>query len=270
VSAGAGRVGRTRGSDFYPSTPAVALALVAWWRARVPELPGHVIDPCAGVGCLLDAWAGPFSAGAQAQGEAVAGPLTWGVERDEALAEVVRQRHPGVVLGDGLHGDYRGSLAYDPPMTGAELPGAGELVVLNPPFSDCDAWVRAAVEYRQRRGADVAILLRSQWIDDGQTKGRAVYRYGMPPRAIVRLPWRVSFDGDGADSCTYAWHVWSSRRYLWQPWSQDAGGPSGVSTFWASPPGTIAPSPEAIEVWRRGAELSRGGQGQEQLDIFGG
>ncbi len=250
MSAGAGRVGRSRRSDFYPTTPAAAAALVVWWCAKIVELPRHVIDPCAGVGCILDPWS-------------ERGCLTWGSELDERLKAVAAERHGGVKLGNGLTDARRGSLAYSPPMAQEEREGR-ELVVVNPPFSDADRWVKAATGYGQRRGADVAILLRSQWLDDGATKGRDAYRYGMPPRAILRLPWRISFDGDGADSCTYAWHIWR------QPWlRQSTGAASGVSTFWATPRGP-RPSARALEVWRRGAELSRGGPGSEQLPIFGG
>ena len=245
-------------TDFYPTPPLVTRALVDFWEGRYP-LPLSVFDPCAGVGCLLAAWANrPY------------GSETIDLSGVEMRSDLVR--HSGKVWrtfeqpspifhGDGLKCLENGRRSEDDANGPRRWPNAykeerRELIVINPPFKRADDWVNAGADAALAFGSSVAILLRSQWIDDGNTKGRHSWRAIAPHPyqtyhqrscdSILRIPWRVSFDGKRANSCTYAWHVWT-------PYKRKI---SGVETYWSRQRAYYERDPKCDRVWKRAAKLS--------------
>jgi hypothetical protein len=248
MSAGVGRHEGANPADFYPTPPRAAVALRDFWIANfgAPEI---VIDPCAGMGCLLKPW------------QATTPVLGW--ERDQELLEEGgdESRELGISEGDGLQ------VINELELT---IGSAPVLVMVNPPFSAADEWVRTVVQSCERQDAAAAILLRSQWIDDGNTKGRGAYRYEREPTAILRLPWRIRFNGKGADSCTYAWHIWHpdsadfpsplrAIAELERSDSQKVTSSRMVPTFWARLNPTLSPAYELLGAfWERAAAVSRG------------
>ena len=256
MTAGVGRR-EPNPSDFYPTPPSVGLALLEWWTQH-KTAPPSVIDPCAGTGCLLAPWVG----------EAV----VIGTEADAAIQAVGTDAWPKVFgtdspvkLGDGLlQLGMDLDIARDPAAWLEGYQGTQDrdrdriswLYAVNPPFKDADLWVDRLVSITKTGGAAAAILLRSQWIDDGETKGRGIYRWELPPSAILRLPWRVSFDGEGKDSCTYAWHIWDPRSPVY------AG--SGTPTYWATRP---TPTEKSKQLWDAAVAGATGGE-RLQLDLL--
>jgi len=222
--------------DFYPTPPQAAGALVRWWRWEVRQAPRAVLDPCAGVGCLLLPWA-------------ESGSEIVGWEEDHRIAAGAIS---GVAAGDGLAILDRAAEAGSKAAARSILGEGVDLIAVNPPYKRADRWVKSATSAAVAAGISVAAFMRCQWIDDGETLGRSVYRHSLVPSAIVRMPWRMSFNGGGADFATYAWHVWDGGRAQ-DPDDRPFGG--GCLTYWARP---ALSSPEAEDLWSRGAALSRG------------
>jgi hypothetical protein len=246
-------VRKSNAGDFYPTPARTSRALVDFWRARWPE-PDSVLDPCAGLGCLLSSWVegghphqGLF--GYEIRPELVA-------ESDRAWPDLHKGKPTPVELGDGLaYLDESERIGDNRPQP-ARSEEARLMVVLNPPFADADRWVASAVAAQPRWGSSLAILLRSQWLDDGNTRGRWRYRsiarhdpaeyVTRPPCAILRIPWRISFDGRGANACAYAWHIWT-------PYARES---DGVLTYWAQHRDKLEISPRADQLWRIASEIS--------------
>ena len=251
MSAGVGRHEGANPADFYPTPPRAAVALRDFWLANF-GCPDLVIDPCAGMGCLLRPWRGTsYTKGFEISGEILE------AARDEA-------EELSVYKADGLEA----VAGWNREDVYGELPEV--LTVVNPPFSKADEWVAAVVESSRRHNVACAILLRSQWIDDGNTKGRGAYRYEQPATAILRLPWRIRFNGKGADSCTYAWHMWhpdpnSLRAPFWpvaqldRTDAQKAASSCITPTFWAPFNSSETQDLEELGMfWERAAAVWRG------------
>ena len=169
---------RRSGDAYY--TPAWVAALVV---PLVPELmddAATVLDPAAGSGALLD-------------GLRAAGAACWfdGIELDSASA--------------ALYGaPIRAGDALDPAMAWKRLAWKRpDAVVMNPPFSDCEAFLQRAMT-ETRRGGTVAMLGRLGFL---ASKRRVEALRAYPPDVYV-LSRRPSFTGHGTDSADYAWFIW--------------------------------------------------------------
>lgn len=239
-------------ADFYPTPPRAATALRDFWLANFYE-PEFVIDPCAGMGCLLRPWVNISE--------------TKGFEINHEILEATGDDDKKLTIyeADGLWQMTEGEPWY----VFGEFDELSTLVVVNPPFSNADEWVATTVQSCLRNKVGCAILLRSQWIDDGNTKGRGAYRYEQPATAILRLPWRIRFNGKGADSCTYAWHIWHPTpnalpapfwpvAQLERTEAQKAASSCITPTFWAPVTWNDCDASALGEFWERAAAVSRG------------
>lgn len=173
------RLPRVRRADYY-RTPAWCV------RAIVPALDVHanglagVIDPCAGDGAILEACGDEWEA-----------PRV-GLELDAERAAAARAK--------GLEVETRDALGPDPWPVGARS------IVLNPPYSQAESFVRRALE-EVGAGGCVAALLRLAWLEGLK---RVAFHREHPANVYV-LPRRPSFTPPGTDATAYAWFVWSSR-----------------------------------------------------------
>lgn len=161
-----------RPGDFY-ATP-------AWvTRAILPHLPAFatVLDPCAGEGAILREVGGGF-----------------GIERD---FERVHRCHAQDI--PCTHGDALASEA---------VWGRFSVCVMNPPFSQAEAFVRRALAEAAPQRATVAALLRLAFLEG---IARAPLHREHPADVYV-LPRRPSFTGGGTDATAYAWFVWGPGR----------------------------------------------------------
>lgn len=158
--------------DFYP-TPE--------WCVRaglsLVSKSDSILDPCAGDGAIV--------ACAADLGFAVA----YGVELHEGRVALAQARGLNVVQGDGFR-----ILENDPVST----------IVMNPPFSNGEAWVEAAVT----PGRKVVLLMKTAFLGS-QRRGRLFEKIGLPDMYVMGR--RPSFMPDGKSSepnSTYAWFVW--------------------------------------------------------------
>lgn len=258
--------------DFYPTPPSVGMALREFWLDRYSDsgwaMPRKIIDPCAGVGCLLASWVSGKDEEWRTPASKPDPVYILGLEERADLEDAAliswrdnMSRSSPILLADGAIVLEEWGKADQ----GTDLPGS--LLVVNPPFQDCDEWVHLAVTAARKQGMHCAILLRSQWLDDGNTRGRHVYRFAtgplgprdsnvypltipslhMPPTAILRIPWRISFDGRGANACSYAWHIWAPGNH-----------PPACSTYWAHSRETYDPPSSKVELWNSAAVISAG------------
>jgi hypothetical protein len=170
-----------RGLDFY-ATPAWCV------EALLPHLPrGRVLDPCCGDGAILrvvaDAWK-------------LVEDEVYGIELDEVRAAEAARRLP------------RSEIARENALAVASWPcGYGLSVVMNPPYTFAEAFVRRALA-EIAPGGTVAALLRLGFLE-GQA--RAAFHRAHPADVLV-LPRRPSFTGRGTDASAYAWFVWGPGR----------------------------------------------------------
>jgi len=174
--------------DFYPTPFWVTQTLVEyaeqqrWWQRGE-----RVFDPACGEGALLDVLKH-------------AGLVTLGIELDAARAKEARRRGHVALCGDGLgifdqHAEYGFDLF--------------PLVVMNPPFSLAESFVRKAMEHRPARGLVIA-LLRLSWLEPAGTRGELL-RATTPD--VLILPKRPIYDGRGHDSVTSAWFCFPGTRH---------------------------------------------------------
>lgn len=162
---------RREGDAYY--TPRWVTALVVPYVPELLDDDATVLDPAAGTGELL---AGLRDAGAACHLRGL-------------------EINPGTTPWFIEHGD-----ALNRETTPWERPDA---VVMNPPFSDCEAFLeRAMVEVR--RGGTVAMLGRLGFL---ASKRRVDALRACAPDVYV-LSRRPSFTGRGTDSADYAWFVW--------------------------------------------------------------
>lgn len=166
-----------RDSDYYPTPPAVASALLQ--LVPVSYRSQAWLDPCAGMGAL-GRWTGLTLAHA----------IDIDPKHGEALAEVASE----VTIADALKVKWP--------------PGH---VVMNPPFSLLAEFATKALERRDdRRKAFVAILARQPWIGEA-ARNELRERFGAPHQEL-RCCWRPSFDGEGTDRVGVSWLIWHGQR----------------------------------------------------------
>jgi hypothetical protein len=167
-----------RASDYYPTPATAGWALAAW---LAPRRTCHaLLDPAAGAGALLR-WVGPSFPGATRHAIELQPVLCGLIERPEGLRAGVH-----AITGDALDPDIR-------------WPDGA--IVANPPFGLLDPFLRrilAQVATGAARWA--AVLTRIGYLGDA---GRHEWAR---PAAILWMPWRLDFLGDGAsDSTTHCW-----------------------------------------------------------------
>lgn len=170
----------SKGSKEHVRPPDDFFETPSWVVAGIlPHLPGgEIVDPCAGAGAIVAAC---IAAGRPAKGTEFDG--------ERAL----RAKHSGLPIsaGDGL-----ALLAVAP----------APLIVMNPPYSHAETWVRAAV----KPGRTVAILLRLAFLE-AACRVQLFQDVGMPDVQV--LVHRPSFTGDGnTDGAAYAWMIWGPGR----------------------------------------------------------
>ena len=162
--------------DFYPTPPDVVKAVQRWLDHQIWCIGGPWLDPAAGAGALLSAV------------RRFAEPLV-AYELDEGRRELLEDCADEVTIGDAL-----------------ELkrwhPRAN--VIANPPYNMLEPFVERIVRHCREQDTLGLVLTRLQWLDDGD---RRHLRYR--PDAVLRMPWRVSFTGDGkTEATTHAWLVY--------------------------------------------------------------
>jgi hypothetical protein len=178
-----------RDLDYYP-TPGWCTRLI------LPHLPyaRTVIDPCCGVGEILD--------------EAVdVEGIGFGIELDPTRAELAQK-----------HGTKRPVNPYRIIAGDARVIAwpVFDLAIFNPPFVVGASFIRHALEQRRKR-ATVAALLRLSFAEPCKEKETHVDRrliFEAQPPDIFILPERPRFRGEdeGTDSVTAAWFVWGPGR----------------------------------------------------------
>lgn len=165
-----------RGLDFY-ETPAWCVEAIA------PHLPRVcALDPACGDGAILSAL---IASGWD-------GGMLDGIEFDGARAAAAFAQGFAVEAGDALTMDWN-----EP-----------ALVVMNPPFSQAEAFVRKALAETEPARGTVAALLRLAFLEG---KSRAELHRERPSDVYV-LSRRPSFTGGSTDSCAYAWFAWGPGR----------------------------------------------------------
>ena len=180
--------------DFYPTPPDVVKAVERWLDGRLFPIGGPWLDPAAGAGALL--------AGVRRFGS----PLV-AYELDEMRREVLEGCADEVTVGDALE------------MEGWH-PRAN--VIANPPYNLLEPFVERIVKHCRRDDALGLVLTRLQWLDDGDDR-----HVRFRPDAVLRMPWRVSFTGDGrTEATTHAWLVYLPNRAI----------PRGTVTEWLRRP----------------------------------
>lgn len=174
--------------DFFESPPWVVGAIY-------PHLPATsaVLDPCAGRGAIL-AEIGRLHAGFSPCANLALLGLESNADRaKEAVSGYVASSlaNVHVVPGDAL------SLSWERP----------SLVVMNPPFSQAETFVRKALS-EVARGGSVFALLRLGFL--ASAKRRSFHR--QHPCDVYVLSKRPSFTGGGTDASDYAWFCWGPSR----------------------------------------------------------
>ena len=170
--------------DFYPTPPDAARALIEHMRAACPWMLGEGIpeseegrhrwlDPAAGCGALLRAIKPHV-------GETVA------LEMDEARAELAADVADVAKACDSL-----------------EEPWPASCVIANPPFNMLDQFAEKIVAHVERHQTFAAVLVRCQWLDDGQDRHKR-----FRPSQIWRMPWRIKFVGGKSDIMTHQWLIY--------------------------------------------------------------
>lgn len=183
-------VGGRESHDHYP-TPRFCTELLIdhlallrpGWRDERPE----VLDPAAGEGAILDVWRERRCS-------------TLGLEIDPARADVARSRRHRMDVCDALERQW---------------PRA-DLLVMNPPYTLAETFVRRALAWRLRTpGASlVCALLRLSFLEPAKDRRDLLLQN---PDVLI-LPRRPAFDGRGTDSITSAWFCWPGRGQLvWLP-----------------------------------------------------
>lgn len=190
--------------DFY-RTP--AWAVTELYRALPWTFPEPTLDPCAGDGALIDAYASLDRRG-RVRGVEFSPVIcgqAWERGHWPAEEEDDRPHVAGVIQGDGL-----------------ELDWTGEHILMNPPYNNAEAWAAKA-----STAASCCMLVRTGFL---HSKRRHPLWRRTPPDALVFLASRPSFVASGRnDSADYVWVVWSHST----PWSQIG---TGNALFWITKP----------------------------------
>lgn len=182
-------VGGREDRDHYP-TPrwCVHILFDHAYRLRAEDWPNarSVLDPSCGEGVLLDV--------AKERGF-----TTYGLELDQVRAEAARERGHRMGTGDALERSW---------------PRA-DFVLMNPPYSHAEAFVRKALEHQRFASGPTYALLRLSFLEP--TKSRRDLLTAYHPDVLI-LPRRPVFDGRGTDSITSAWTCWPGKgRIIWLP-----------------------------------------------------
>mgnify|MGYP003150765471 CR=1 FL=1 len=211
MTAGVGRKDGANPADFYPTPPRAAYALVEFFLGHFPA-PRRVIDPCAGMGCLLIPWTVPRAGedaaellGLEGEAALVASSRRGWVEADRP-ASPVRQ-------GDGL-----AWLASSEDRAGH---GRAELVIANPPFSRADEWVKAVVAWVKATGSPAAVLRLLGRRRRLGARGRDVLGSFQRARGAPGLGPLV---GAGRRRLAWRLNAPSSERRTWRSSSRSPGG----------------------------------------------
>lgn len=173
--------------DFFESPPWVVQAIY-------PHLPAafEVLDPCAGRGAIL-AEIGRLHDDAN-QGRAPIGLVGYELnpERAAECRDNLRPPRAGIVeVANALDANW-----LAPP-----------LVVMNPPYSQAEAFVRKALA-EVARGGSVFALLRLGFL--ASAKRRSFHR--QHPCDVYVLSRRPSFTGGGSDATDYGWFAFGPGR----------------------------------------------------------
>ncbi len=165
-------------NDFY-ETPSWCV------EAILPHLPigGTVLDPCAGRGAILRACPASFD-------------CRMAIEINKDMEYDLRTIATGefdLWIDDAL------SLSFWP---------KADLVLMNPPFSKAETFVRMALSEQRAYHGTTCALLRLGFL---ASKKRADFLRANPPDVYV-LSKRPSFNGEGTDSCDYGFFVWGPGR----------------------------------------------------------
>lgn len=171
-------VGNERRADDFYSTPEWCTRSILR-HLREPEL---ALDPCAGVGAILDVAFGGWNCSN--------GTHTEGIEIDP-----IRAAEASVICYDALSCSW---------VVGEIRP---DLIITNPPYKLALEFISKALA-EVAPGGEVAMLLRLNFL--GSQK-RAGFLRANPPDVYV-LPCRPSFTGKGTDATEYAWMVWGRGR----------------------------------------------------------
>jgi hypothetical protein len=95
-----------------------------------------------------------------------------------------------------------------------------EFVIMNPPYSHAEAFVRKALDVREYElppfgQGRIFALLRLSFLEPTRTRRDLLVTHN--PDVLI-LPRRPAFDGRGTDSITSAWFCWPGRgRLVWLP-----------------------------------------------------
>ena len=157
--------------DFYPTPEWATLALLR----EFPLLHQPTLDPCAGVGSLLE----PM--------RLVGYRPPRGIELDQRLVDEAERRGNDVRQGDGLG-----------------ISWAGEHIIMNPPYNDAQRWIHKGLN----EAASVCALLRLGFL---ASKRRSGMLKENPPHGLGILSKRPSFRWGKTDSSEYAWFIWLNR-----------------------------------------------------------
>lgn len=164
-------------------------------QAIYPHLPAtsEVLDPCAGRGAILaEIGRAALLESPQCSGEISLNGLEINLERaSEAVGGSVGRGYVEIQQGDAL------ALTWNRP----------PLVVMNPPYSQAEAFVRKALS-EVARGGSVFALLRLGFL--ASAKRRSFHR--QHPCDVYVLSRRPSFTGGGTDASDYAWFCWGPSR----------------------------------------------------------
>jgi hypothetical protein len=161
---------------YYPTPPCAAKALLADIKKTRPGITDRpILDPAAGRGAL-PTWLKSLGA------EWYCRELHGGFRKDLIpLSEKVS-------ICNSL------AVAWDP-LTH---------VIANPPYGRfLEPFVSKIYGHVREFGTYGAVLMRGQWLDDGQDR-----HIKFKPDRILRLPWRISYTGKGSPTDTHCWAIW--------------------------------------------------------------
>lgn len=221
--------------DCYPTPPAEAMVIGRFLEKQ--GVRGTFFDPFAGEGALVRS---VFEGVTDARGLPAFRPWEAWEYREECRDALATIPNCMVRVGvDSLRTQWPDDVH----------------VICNPPFSKAEDVFRLVMEHVKRTGCWGAILMRKQWIDDGER-----YRRYLPSHLLH--VGRVKFmPGKSGDSATYSW-------YVFEPGCVGLG----LQTKPAWPDKPKAPV-GAIEFHRRmAAKVAKAieAQGKRQTSLFGG
>ncbi len=175
-----------RDADYYPTAPDAVEGLRLWLLRGQVECTRYY-EPAAGYGAIMR--------GLQVDRTTIA---------DQWLAAEL-QRDLAMRAGNYCNGGCRVVDSLEQHRRSVVAPPEELAIVMNPPFTLLDDFVRMALEY-VAAGAVAIVLTRGQWLDE---QGRGWLRRARLPDFALRLCWRVRFTyGKNGPSATHQWLVW--------------------------------------------------------------